>query len=982
MRRFFATLLFLGSTIAATSVAAQSLTNGSVEGVVTDRGGTVADALVTVRRTNGGLPSIVSSGSTGEFHASGLEPGSYNLLVEQLGYRPVLLRGVPVRPGRVVNVQVFLRPVTGIVQAPDTVAFWAGVSGGSVPGQSQHFGAWALDRLPWSYGVIGELAELSSAGGAPLAMEGLPSGLGGVVVDGLPFHTVTSRQSAPLALPQQSVREASDARLLTGRPDVEWPGFAGGVLSLTPGTGAGLVGGKAWGDWSGDALKIDDRGVPFTDWRAGAELGGSVLQDSARVWLMGEGARRQVPHQVWPSDPAGNALASELESAGVPVKTGWTTPLEDRVDAAGSFDWRLGAGRRVGVFGLYSDAKTEYGRGSLFDTPVEASGQSTDLQLGFTLESSLSSSTSVEARAGYTSSRQRFDPPADTISAYGQATVAFPTVSAELGGDPAWARDLNRSDVYGVGTLHVDFEPHRLKLGVAGSTTSHDRTAGWAGLGLYEFADGASLAAGTGTYVSTTEPVPVANFSTSKLALFAQDEWQLAPGFELTTGVRYQRESLPSGKLLGNQHWQQLKGMDARTMPSAASGTGVVVGFDWDVQQRRTLLVRGDYSVQVGEVSPDLLAETLTHDGRVAMQAAVGDVSPGFSPVDLGPRLTILASDFNAPVTNRASFGIARALGASSSLFLSGVLRHTRNLPERRDLNLPTAARYVDQNGRPFYGEPVRVGGLLRAAPGSNRRFAEFDAVSAVSSSATSTYWGITAGLEERVGRVLRFMGSYTYSRTRDDWLGAMGGQPLAALPPFPGSDELGNWADGVSSLDVPQRVALATELTLPFAPVLHIGGRYRLESGRPFTPGMGAAIDANGDGVAGNDPAFVDGAVPGMQSLLDRYDCLRQNAGHFAERNACRDPMRQGVDAWLTLELPGRNGVGARLTVQALNLGGAGGPIHDHALYQLDPNAPLVVDNAAGTITLPLRANPHFGGALYQAADAARARITLTVEF
>ncbi|MEJ2218889.1 MAG: TonB-dependent receptor, partial [Gemmatimonadota bacterium] len=131
------------------------------------------------------------------------------------------------------------------------------------------------------------------------------------------------------------------------------------------------------------------------------------------------------------------------------------------------------------------------------------------------------------------------------------------------------------------------------------------------------------LVACTGTYLSTAEPVPAANFSTGTFAAFAQDEWSLAPGFQLTTGARYQTESLPSGKMLGNQRWQQLTGMDTRTMPSHAGATSVVVGFDWDVQQRRTLLVRGDYSVQVGEVSPDLLTEALTYDGRISMEGAV-----------------------------------------------------------------------------------------------------------------------------------------------------------------------------------------------------------------------------------------------------------------------------------------------------------------------------------------------------------------------
>src|SRR6185437_7031470 len=94
----------------------------------------------------------------------------------------------------------------------------------------------------------------------------------------------------------------------------------------------------------------------------------------------------------------------------------------------------------------------------------------------------------------------------------------------------------------------------------------------------------------------------------------------------------------------------------------------------------------------------------------------------------------------------------------------------------------------TDQYGRPIYGALVQSGGLLAAQPGSNRRFAGFDLVSALNPDGFSDYYGLTVDLERSVGDV-RLIASYTYSQTTDNWISGLysAGDPAGQLNPFPG---------------------------------------------------------------------------------------------------------------------------------------------------------------------------------------------------
>jgi hypothetical protein len=159
----------------------------------------------------------------------------------------------------------------------------------------------------------------------------------------------------------------------------------------------------------------------------------------------------------------------------------------------------------------------------------------------------------------------------------------------------------------------------------------------------------------------------------------------------------------------------------------------------------------------------------------------------------------------------------------------------------------------------------------------------------------------------------------------------------------------------------------------------LRLGAFYRYQSGRPFTPGFRDGVDANGDGSAQNDPAFVDPAIVGMDALLAEWDCLADQAGEFAERNSCRGPGIHRLDARLALGVYDFRGHPVELVVDLLNAFDADTGLRDHALVLIDRNGTIQMD-PDGTVTLPLVVNPRFGEELIRRTSGRSLRLGLRV--
>src|SRR5690606_18888633 len=602
-----------------------------------------------------------------------------------------------------------------------------------------------------------------------------------------------------------------------------------------------------------------------------------------------------------------------------------------------------------------------------------------------TLTSQLGARFAQELRLGFERSRRSYS------AADGSTGVDLPATRVVAGGfgfgtDPSLPGEFEHSAVHLAQSVHIGGGgSHRFKVGLAGSFDSYDNSYAYGRSGQFLFGGIDEFARREGAFVQAVGPVPIARFDARQYAIFAQDLWNVLPGLDLQLGVRFELEELPRDEIRLNRDWLGLTGIANNDISPTTRKFSPRLGFQWDVQGQHQWLLRGSAGIFYDRADPGVLSELLTHDGRVRIRRGLGDLSSWpdlpdsvHAPV-VAPRLTLLGPEFSAPRTARASLGLTRSLGPDASFHLSTTFRQTDFLPRRRDVNLLPAPAARDQYGRPIYGTLAQQGELLVAEPGSGRRFTDFEMVSAMNADGFSRYADLTLMLERRTPGGVGFFARYTFSRTTDNWLGARGAGPEAELSPFPGGLEGSDWAEGRSDLDIPHRFVAGAEVE---AGPVRIAGIYRFRSGTPFTPGFRDGVDANADGSGLNDPAFVDAAVTGMDDLIARWDCLRDQVGRFAERNACRAAGVHTLDARIAMPMLRLGGYRTEIVLDALNILESDVADPDAALYLVDSSRSLTVDPGTGNVDVPLIANPHFGEPLVRRTPGRMLRLGIRVNY
>ena len=973
-------LALLGVAIltAATAVpgSAQSLTAGSLGGTVLDSAGSpLYQASVTVTDRGTGLARTTETDRDGRFSFTLLPPSQYDVYVEQLGFRPRLVQAVPVYAGANVDVTVAIVAVPPPVTTVDTVQYAGGVEPagfalGGAPAPLD-FADLLDDRR-----LLTNVAGLSSRSAPDLEAEGLPGWLGGLVVDALPRTAAQHPQVADaglggLAFPLAAFGQAT---LPATAADVEWSGFAGNFLTAQSLRGARTFEPKAYADYSSEGP------------RGGLVLSGPVVRDTASFVAGVEAAQldRTLP-APWKQDSLTSFLVTQArDSAGTDLGA-YLRSYKSRtqlVNGFARFDWQIAPAYALAVRASAASATiTNPDLGPGLAPSLGSQLQTTDVSAEAWLTSRLSERAGLEMRVGFDRS----------VRNYGAPALAGTTVvddGLSFGADGALPGRFQRTDVRVGVTGHFATGGHQLKAGVELGFATHDVTYAAGTSGQFTFAGASQFARDSGVFTQTVGPLPVATFQMPQTAVYVQDLWTLMPGLELLLGVRYDVEQWPKSDVIPNQAWQNATGLANTNVPSSRGQASPRFSFRWAAGATRQWALRGSAGLYFSGADPGVMAGLLTESGATEVRRGIGVLGAWPTVPDstaapvTGPTLNLLTPTFEPPRTGRVTLGLDRALGSGTSLDVAGTYRHTDFLPRRTDLNLVTSASASDQYGRPIYGTLVQDGSVLAAQPGSNRRFAAFDVVSAWNADGFSDYWGVTVTLQRTVLRGFDLLASYTYSRTTDNWLGARAGTPDAQLSPFPGGLNGADWTKGTSDFDVPSRLQLGAELAIAGSAGVRIGFLWEYRSGYPFTPGFRTGVDANGDGSAANDPAFVDNKVTGMDAVIAQWSCLRTQIGRFAARNSCRSSAVQDLAARLVVGLVRIGGYPLELVVDGLNLVQSNVGIVDQALYLVDRTRTLSVNPATGVVTVPLVANPNFGKLLVRQTGAQVLRAGIRVSY
>lgn len=970
-------LLLAVALLFPAAAAGQSLTTGSLEGIVRDEAGIpLGRAVVQVSNITTGVGFTITTPRSGRFRAGLLAPGEYSLLIEQFGYHPLELRGVVVPAGERVFVEPVLREAGGgavqrmVVNAPRAVGGTASATWLLSP-----LGGW----LPRDQGVLSDLAITDSRIGTRGEAAGLPARYTRRVVDGIPLAPLPTGAAWASVDAAYPFAVLSDGESMVGTPDVEWPGSAGGLIAAqTVSGGRTRLGGMA--DFGSDALGGATDGAGYTSYRFGGQASLEIKPDTASVFFGVEAARADDPlAAMWPATATDIAAIAANRGIDVSHYLEDSSLRRERIAAFGRLDYRLGDEHQLTVRANWSEIpRLDLGR--IGDAALAPSMKAREIVGGAKLASRVGDANVNELNVGFHSgSAERVQEPEGIGDAAAVRTVILdPGVAfgAESLPDP----DVSRWKLYLRDTFFLSAGAHLIKLGGSVEMDKFDASYQHRRRGEFTFTSINAFQTGQGMFRQLSGNPLLLDHTMREFRLYAQDAWALAPGFEVTLGLRYARLSLDDTNYITSARWQALTGLTNALSTDKFGWVEPHAALQW--RPAPSWIVRAGVEVEGHTFDTGALVELL--GDRDILDARVGtsnfgnypDLPPGTSAPTIGRTLTMLGPKFEPARSTRA---LVQASGAIGPVTLQlGFLRsRTELLPRRRDLNLADEGLGTDQHGRPLFGALRKQGGILLAEPGGNRRFSDLDRVWGIEAIGTSEYTGFTIGLEHRPTDMFGMFASYTRSSTTDDWVGGGSFDPDAQLSPFTATPMAATWDESTADLDVPNRFVIGGMISMPGRLRPTISALYRRQSGYPFTAGFRDGVDANGDGSAVNDPAFIDRAIAG--SIVDRFDCLSQRAGQFAERNGCRGPDLDALDARLSLDFS-FTGVNARLVIDALNLVASDAGRIDNALYLVDPASPLIVDQNTGNVQIPLLPNPSFGEVLIHHEPQRLIRIGLRV--
>jgi hypothetical protein len=760
--------------------------------------------------------------------------------------------------------------------------------------------------------------------------------------------------------------------ILTGLEDVEWSGTAGGLLSLETRAPTARTSGEIFGFWSGGPTwgnEVVGKGPTMLSGWGGGSVSIPISENSSPVTLNLEGGIIETPNVFWRDDYFTGGLVKNALEAG--TRTSGYGAGSARVDL------KVGRAGRATARAGFSTFRNKSDRAG---TPqagygVELPGEGTDGSFATVVAYPVGQFSLLEVKGSVGFSARTWEPEAGALP--GAFLVSD---RALVGTNPSYPAASERIDLSLTPVVHYRWGPNRVKGGVRLEYGIFDMTHVDQSAGAFFFGSRRAQTAGEGAAIVIPGGVPSESFNIFRASFFGQYRWTAFPGMDITMGASYKYERLPRGDISPALGWAELTGVLNVGTDENTKALDGRIHLRWDLQGDGKTWLIGGMGMEHGAFDVTAMHEVLTLDGHVSVERALGgnldweQGSVSGSGAVRGRRLAMFGSDLKAPLTSRAALGLYRSFSRGVRVGVSASYRRTESILRRTDLNRLLEPVGTDQNGRPVYGDLRIVSGVLFADPASNRRFQGFESVWALNADGWSRYKGVTASLEAPLGDGGSLALHYTFSQTRDNWVGASRGEALALL----GSDlPVEDWDEAVSDFDVPHRLSAMVVLPLPLPGESYFSGLYSFRSDQPFTARVASGLDANGDGSPFNDVAFVPAAGPEIQALALDWDCISNALGGFAERNACRGDPIHTVDLRLSLGLPPIGGVSATIVVDGLNLTDNDMGIRDDNLLVLGGGT---VTKSGGQLNVPYKVNPGFGNWVFRGDTGRMLRVGMKI--
>jgi hypothetical protein len=959
---------------AAGTSSAQTVTTGSLAGVVTDaQGGALPGATVVATHTPTGTPYETVTDSEGRFNILNMRVGPYTVAVTMSGFKKEERPGVPVTLGEQRSVE-FKLPIESITETVEVIG-QSSIIDSSRAGTADNISSKAVESLPTISRSITDIARTSpyfnpmglNVDPLALSVAGRNNRYNNVQIDGAVNNDVFGLAASGTPGGQTEAQPISldaiqEVQLVVSPYDVRQGGFSGGGINAITKSGTNRFTGTGYfygrnQDWVGDS-PTGTKVAQFKDQQMGASLGGPIVQNRAFFFGNVDWGRKDNPSGISVSG-SGQQFGHEAEIdrflSILRNQYGYDPGGKDefirKVNGDKFFvrgDFNLAAGQQLTVRHNFLNALNDIGRPDLitYFSPdafyrIKDKTNSTVAQLNSTRGTMVN-----ELRFTYQRIRDRRG--ANPIE-----ERPFPFVRVDLtSGTNIRAGRENFSSAN-----ELDQDVYELTDDLTWLRGKHTFTFGTHNeffkfrnlfirdnFGNYRFANLDLFEQGRAygydySFSLTGDPQQSARFRVRQFGFYAGDQWRPLSNLTLTYGLRLDLPTFPD-KPTANPSTVTNFGYATDVVPSGVLWSPRV-GFNYALSSNNTEQIRGGIGLFSGRTPYVWLSNQFGNTGiefrRLAVTfSATGangivpfNPDPNSQPTSLGNipanEIDVVNPDYKYPSLVRGNLAYDRDLGFFG-LIGSAEFLYTTNVNDIRyeNLNLQQIGSRAD--GRPLYARnkvPTLTDVILL----------------------TNTSEGDAWSLAFKVDRPFRdrfFMsGSYLYGRSTS----IMDGTSSQAASNFINVYRPGNPNEPPvtrSNFDPGHRITISGGYDIP------VGGGYTLtasafysgQSGRPWSLLYNG--DANGDSGFTNDLMYIpasasevtvtNGTFDDFMAYINSESCLSDFIGRIHERNACRSPWSTTFDVRLNMGLPFKR-VKAEITWDLLNFTNL--LSNDHGLFR-----------------------------------------------
>ncbi len=436
-----------------------------------------------------------------------------------------------------------------------------------------------------------------------------------------------------------------------------------------------------------------------------------------------------------------------------------------------------------------------------------------------------------------------------------------------------------------------------------------------------------------------TDSLPAARFNAAQLGFYIQDEIQTSSRFRITLGLRADMPIINSIPGYNKIVDSTFKGKySTSNIPNKQILWAPRVGFNWDVEGNKSIVLRGGVGMFTGRVPFVWISNQFGGTGLLQKTISQTDQTPTASPYDVNSgngfnpdvnqqsnlgsggssfEVNLIDKNFKLPQVFRANLGIDKKLPGNMNLTVEGIFSKTINNIKYEDVNMKPSVGYVDSAYNHGYDSRIAFNSS------TNARRINTSITNALYISNTSEGYALNLGFTlSKTMKWLYAQVGYNYNVSKDLNSGAS-------------STALSNW-EFVQVVGDPNNPQLATSnyqlkhritslIAANFSYAKHlktnIGLFYNGNSGQVFTYLVNG--DLNSDGRFGNDLLYVPASpdeikfvdrisgttvvataaqqLAAFMNFVDNDKYLSSRKGKYTQRNGSSTPWEHVIDMRIT---------------------------------------------------------------------------------